>query len=58
MRAVFERILRKLRKQEWRYALGALILASAALAALGYRWYLTPKQITLAVGPWGSAEAG
>ena len=22
----------------------------------GYWWYLTPKQITIAVGPWGSAE--
>ena len=54
---MFERILRKIRKQEWRYALGALILAgSAVLAAVGYWWYLSPKQITIAVAAWGSAE--
>ena len=53
---MFERILRKL-KQELRHKLGALVLtAFAVLAALGGWWYLSPTQMTIAVGPWGSAE--
>jgi TRAP-type uncharacterized transport system substrate-binding protein len=54
---VIAKLLRSLRKPEWRLGLGALLLTLvAAVAAMGYWYFAMPTRYTVAVGPRGGVE--
>jgi len=51
-------LLRILRTRHWHMGLGAtLLVLTAAVAALGYWYFVVPTRFTVAVGPPGSVEA-
>src|SRR3954452_10506855 len=51
-------LLRISRTRHWHMGLGAtLLVLTAAVAALGYWYFVVPTRFTVAVGPPGSVEA-
>ena len=55
---VVDRLLRNLRKRDWRLGLGALVLAlGTAFAGLGYWYFAASNHFTVAIGPPDGIEA-